>query len=378
MIPIPPLLLFSGIVVGFSILFTCTIHKSESICSDNTTKIRRSSEQKLILPIFVENISKLHLSALSRNKIIFNSGFMPLSYFNMISSFLFKINIKNFFDKLNINIYKKTDENFQFKPNHIVKNIEDDNIELYDPEIKQNLTILFDHLQYCYLYKKTYSTLFYYRSNRTINDSLFQSLKFEVYIIKEGVNSLSIHHYCQFYESFLPTPNDYHICLHYSDYSYSDIEILYSKLQSSLRTPETNDAFDLFNSAFIMSEIYYSEQVQEVNYDNKDQVFSLKYYHTPTETIKTHNENSENNLEKDIDQFFQIFEEEIDFERSEILGDFSRLKTELKNICDQHYDFLEDFEIQVWGESGIRNVPYSRLNKPVYPGRLPNLKMNRS
>ncbi|CAG8613740.1 13953_t:CDS:2 [Gigaspora rosea] len=49
-----PLLLFSILVVGFSVLFTSTIHKSESICSDKdrlftnedsyTTKSRRSSE----------------------------------------------------------------------------------------------------------------------------------------------------------------------------------------------------------------------------------------------------------------------------------------------------------------------------------------------
>ncbi|CAG8813871.1 3872_t:CDS:1, partial [Dentiscutata erythropus] len=109
MIPIPPLLLFPGLVVGFSVLFTSTIYKSESICSDNTMKSKRSSRGKLIQPIFVKNIFKLHLSALSRNKSIFNFEFMPLSYFNTtISSFLLKINIKKFLAKLNLKIVKKT------------------------------------------------------------------------------------------------------------------------------------------------------------------------------------------------------------------------------------------------------------------------------
>ncbi|CAG8703163.1 82_t:CDS:2 [Gigaspora rosea] len=38
MIPIPSLLLFPGLVVGFSVLFMSTIYKSESICSDNSEK----------------------------------------------------------------------------------------------------------------------------------------------------------------------------------------------------------------------------------------------------------------------------------------------------------------------------------------------------
>ena len=66
MIRILPFFFFSGLVVWFSVLFTRTIYKYESICSDKdrltnkdiTMKSRLSSERKS-KPIFVKNIFKL-------------------------------------------------------------------------------------------------------------------------------------------------------------------------------------------------------------------------------------------------------------------------------------------------------------------------------
>src|SRR6185312_11683249 len=71
-------------------------------------KRRLSSKRKPMQPIFVKNIFKLCLSALSRSQDFFNYEFLPLSYINTaISSFLFKINIKQFLANLNIKIEKK-------------------------------------------------------------------------------------------------------------------------------------------------------------------------------------------------------------------------------------------------------------------------------
>src|SRR6185312_8364252 len=71
-------------------------------------KRRLSSKRKPMQPIFVKNIFKLCLSALSRSQDFFNYEFLPLSYINTaISSFLFKINIKQFLANLNIKIKKK-------------------------------------------------------------------------------------------------------------------------------------------------------------------------------------------------------------------------------------------------------------------------------
>ncbi|CAG8709004.1 3006_t:CDS:2, partial [Gigaspora margarita] len=78
MIPIPPLLLFPGLVVGFSVLFTRTIYKSESTCSDksrptnevfykNTDDSRRSSERKFIF----HKINK-EIDDFTPNKSLFN------------------------------------------------------------------------------------------------------------------------------------------------------------------------------------------------------------------------------------------------------------------------------------------------------------------
>ncbi|CAG8838343.1 34271_t:CDS:1 [Gigaspora margarita] len=99
--------------------------------------------------------------------------------------------------------------------------------------------------------KNNKKALFYCRSNRTINDYLFQN--FEIYKIIERVNTRSIRHYknsslfcCRsindnLSQSLLAIPNENHIIiLHYGDNSALKMEILFHRFMLKNQKKHSN------------------------------------------------------------------------------------------------------------------------------------------
>ncbi|CAG8787507.1 21468_t:CDS:2 [Dentiscutata erythropus] len=233
MIPIPPLLLFPGLIVRFSVLFTNSYLVYKTILHDNTTK--RHSLERLN--------SQNYFKEFLKHKRSIETLIFETSNKSRITAELF-LNLFFFASILYERINHMKFQNFHFK--HIstrIINTEFNKIHFYS-KYNQPYKITNNRID-----ENTYSSLFSCRSNRMINnDNLSQSLNFEVYKIIES--SLSIYHN-QFYK--VPSPNENRIIsLHYSDYSPSDIEILFSEFQSSLQTQVTNQCNSIFS---------YSEQI---------------------------------------------------------------------------------------------------------------------
>ncbi|CAG8797082.1 5698_t:CDS:2, partial [Gigaspora margarita] len=194
--------------------------------------------------------------------------------------------------------------------------------------------------------KKTY-TLFYCRSN---NDYLFQN--FDIYKIIERVDLHSIHHYYQ----ILPTPNKNHISLYYGDYSFSEIEILYSELRTMIKYSTLN-----------------ADQKTEFVSETINDVDSSFSFLNTLESIKAPNKSTidKNEVDPDDNRILKI-QQGIGIVK-EKLKEYNDFNLIFNKICNEVADLEAKLSVQLWGSTvcEVKQVTYSRENKVKPPGWLP-------
>ncbi|CAG8492779.1 12004_t:CDS:1 [Cetraspora pellucida] len=200
--------LFLVLAIGFSFLFTRTIYKSESICSDNSEKIEgwlftNNANYEESFPVY--NTMKNIINSLEQTSFIIEKIIEILKH-SLIIETLYKFQISC--------------SNYKLKNNIIDQNI--------------------------------YSMLFYCQSNRI-----------KVVKIIESLHSL---HNNQFYK--VPSPENLIIGLHYSGYSASYIEIkyfnyLYSIFQSLQNTSTLNsEDYKTPNENYVLKQENYSSAIE--------------------------------------------------------------------------------------------------------------------
>ncbi|CAG8731993.1 9185_t:CDS:1 [Dentiscutata erythropus] len=384
MIPIPPLLLFSGLVVGFSILFTNTINKSGS---DHSEKIEDrlfiNETNEVSCPVlskrtsfFIEKIFHLYNQNTKKKLKHKRSLIVKTSYnFQIITELFFHLFFGTILcERKTQNIYFNFIDNYN-QPYKIRNNGIDQNI---------------------------YSTLIYYRSNRTINNCLFQSLNFEVIKIIEN----SLFHHNQFYK--VPPAKNLIIGLHYYSYSASYIEIecskylySYSIIQSlqmtstlkseDYKTPNGNNVLEQDNSSNIKNiDSYLSYEFQSLRTTNMNDTFviNINKINILNDTIK----NIELQLKEirdSVEERIRLSEEIIDIESihqnlfdstinisigecnefeilylNKIRNDVAILK---EGIAEFNIRFCGAYEID---EIIVKEVLYFLRNRIKFPGRL--------
>ncbi|CAG8829013.1 22450_t:CDS:2, partial [Gigaspora margarita] len=148
-------------------------------------------------------------------------------------------------------------------------------------------------------------------------------------ISKKRVNSHSIHHYYQ----ILPTPNENHISLYYGDYSFSDIEILYSELRTMTKCSTLNDN----------QKTFVSETINDVD-------SSFSFLNT-FEFIENSNKSTidKNEVDPDDNRILEI-QQGIDIAK-EKLKEYNDFKLIFNKIRNEVANLEAKLSVQLWGST---------------------------